>query len=957
MNVYKVSHPHAAWALQENMGVYIETGIGKAHTGSDAGMGRSAAAEAVARLNRFKPALTIVFVSSELDIEEVSRGVAEIIGDCPIIGTSTAGEIADEYLSRHVVVVVIASPHLRVRTGIGRHVSSDYKKAVRQALTDAGVSGYFKPDHPLHQMLHMTMSRGAGISPVFLIVFSPGATKKQASFSHDIHTELRKASVNRIPIFGGSSSDNYHFESNYQIMNGTVYNDALVIAFIETDILFGIGTAHGFSPTTKRALVTKASGHIVHELDGRPAVDVCADLLGIPIEHLGDGVIWFSQFPFGTSDIYGNWLLYVPECVMPDGSIQFGPLMRSDQVLTLMRANREDIVQAGLAAYNKAVRQGGLKKPSFAMMFSCALRKRLMGDDEKKEMDLLRKKARVPVCGFYTFGEQGLSDDGLPIFQNQSVSTLVFSDELNPVTALMHKGKRLYYEFTSRLNKKERQMKIMSKINQTIQEESNAMRLFPKLSDKLSTLFPWADWMFYLPAGLPQTFSIATVHRGNGFPGQIHMKDMPADFTSIPLDSQGRRFGVLMFKRKSEAVLPDEDDIVLAKTIARLTARGLQRIEVDRMLTNKLVQLEILNHLSNEISRSVTANTRLKNIARHIRRILKLSAVSLWLIDPARRILIKEASDTDRTYKEIYGENDEYLARWQIEHFLPVSITDLPKDNFRLKMNATPFDRGFISLPISYKGQISGILNLFWKNDHELFFQHELVQEYMEFLSSVTNQLAIFIENRYLQKHTTFLKEIHHRVKNNLQNVASILRMQIRRLDGISSEQALNDSISRIMSIAVVHETLCQGEIGMVDLRRLMDNVSRLSLAGQFEPRMTVDISGPSMMIPSKEATSLALILNELIQNAARHAYKGRSEGKLSVILEEAADNISVTIMDEGSGLPEGFNPEKDGNLGLTIVRTLVKDDLRGRFTLRGEGRTTACVTFPLIKNYYDLNI
>ncbi|MCX5812982.1 MAG: FIST C-terminal domain-containing protein [Proteobacteria bacterium] len=956
MNLYKISHQDITGLQPKNMGAYIETGVGKAHTGKDADMGRKAAVEALTRLNRFKPTLTIVFASSELNIEEVSRGVTEIVGDCPIIGTSTAGEIADGYLSRSVVVAVIASPHLRIRTGIGRHVSFDYKKAVRQALAEAGVSGYFSPDHPLHQMLNMTTSRGAGVSPVFLIVFSPGATKKQASFSHDIHTELRKASVNRIPIFGGSSSDNYHFESNYQIMNDVVYNDAIALAFIETDILFGLGTAHGFSPTTQRALVTRASGHIVHELDGRPAVDVCADLLGIPIEHLGDGVIWFSQFPFGTSDLYGNWLLNVPECVLPDGSIQFGPLMRNDQVLTLMRANREDIVRAGLAAYNKAIRQGGLKKPAFAMMFSCALRKRLMGSDESKEMDLLRKKARIPLCGFYTFGEQGLSDDGLPVFQNQSVSTLVFSDELNPVTALIHKGKRIYYEFTSRLNKKETQMKVMSKINRIIQEETDMMRLIARLSDRLNNLFPWADWKFYLPADIRHTFSIATTHDNNGFPTQIYTKNIPSGFIFIPLDSQSKRFGVLLLKGKTGIVSPDEEDMTLAKTIARLTAKGLQRIEVDKRLTNKLVQLEILNHLSNEISRSITTNTKLKNITRHIRRILKLSTVSLWLIDPAGKFLVKDASDADRTSKEIYDENDEGLARWQIEHRRPVSIADLPKDDFPVKMSALS-DRGFISLPISYKGQIMGILNLFWKKDHELFFQYDHIQENMEFLSGVTNQLAIFIENRYLQKHTTFLKEIHHRVKNNLQNVASILRMQIRRLDGSSAEQALNDSISRIMSIAVVHETLCQGEIGMVDLRKLMDNVSRLSLAGQFEPKMAVDISGPSMMIPSKEATSLALILNELIQNAARHAYKGQSEGKLSIILEEAANNVSVTIKDEGSGLPEGFNPDKDGNLGLTIVRTLVKDDLRGRFTLGGEGRTTACVTFPLMKNYYDLKL
>jgi two-component sensor histidine kinase len=248
-------------------------------------------------------------------------------------------------------------------------------------------------------------------------------------------------------------------------------------------------------------------------------------------------------------------------------------------------------------------------------------------------------------------------------------------------------------------------------------------------------------------------------------------------------------------------------------------------------------------------------------------------------------------------------------------------------------------------------------MNSFWGIENKTSFDFIHVEESMAFLAGIANQFGIFIENKFLQKNTTFLKEIHHRVKNNLQNVASILRLQIRRLSGISAEQALNDSISRIMSIAVVHETLYQGEIGMVDLRKLVGNVSSLSLAGQLEPNVRAEISGPSIMIPSQEATSVALVMNELIQNAVRHACWERKEGKLSIRIEQVAKNVSVTVQDEGPGLPQGFNPEEDCNLGLTIVRTLVKDDLRGEFSLRGGKGTTARIVFPLPKNYRELNL
>jgi two-component sensor histidine kinase len=938
------------------MGMYIEAGVGKAWAGKDVEMGRRAATEAIQQLTHFRPTLTLVFVSSELNIEEVNRGVREVVGDCTVLGTSSAGEIANEHFTHSVVVAVLASPRLRVKAGVGKDVTSDFKKAVHQALTNAGVSEYFNSEHPLHQMLHMSTSRRAGLSPVFLIVFSPGATKRQVSLSHDIHTELRKASGSRIPIFGGTSSDYFHFEANYQIMDDCVYSDAIVLAFVEAEILFGLGMAHGFSTTTKRALITKASGHVVHELDNRPAVDVCSELLGIPIEHLGDGVIWFSQFPFGTVDVYGNSLLHVPECVLPDGSIQFGPLMRNDQVLTLMRATPDDIAEAGLSSYHNAIRQGGLKKPSFAFMFSCALRRRLMGDDEWKEMDLLRSKARIPVAGFYTFGEQGMSPDGLPVYSNQSVCTLVLSDELNPISAFLHKGKRIYYEFASQLKKKEAQMKVMSRISQIIQEESDPTRLLSQLCDRLDNIFPWADWRFYLSASIAHTFYLVKMRADEGFPPQISDGKMPRGFTAIRLTSHGRRLGMLLAKEKPGAVFPYEEDMAIAKTIARLAARGLQRMEIDRRLTKKLVQLEVLNRLSHEVSKSISANTKLKNIIKHVRRILKFSMVSLWLVDPAYEFLIREVSDEDRESKLAgrYREYDEHLAKWQIANCRPTSTADLSRDDYFVK-TTPPFTMAFISLPLSTKGHIVGILNVFWRTDAEHSFQHDQTKETVEFLGGVVSHLAVFIENKYLQKHTTFLKEIHHRLKNNLQNVASILRLQIRRLEGMSAEQALNDSITRIMSIAVVHETLCRGDIGMVDLRTLIGSVSGLSLAGQMEPGMTVDISGSSVMIPSREATSLALVVNELIQNAARHAYKGEAEGNLSIAIEQCAKNISITIRDDGRGLPEGFSFEKDGNLGLTIVRTLVKDDLRGRFVLNGEDGTAARITFPLPKDYYEL--
>jgi two-component sensor histidine kinase len=905
------------------MATYFESGVGKATAGTSLEMGRFAAKEALSQLEHFKPSLAFVFACSELDIPEVNRGVVQIIGDCPNIGTSTAGEIANGLVTKGVVVALIASPHLRARVGMGRGVIKNYRKAVENALLYAGAADYFSSQHPFHQMLHISASGMPGMSPVLLIVFSPGATKTQPSLSHEIQTLLRKLSSNHIPIFGGSSGDYLHFESNYQIVNDDVSEDSIALAFIEAEILFGLGMAHGFSPTTKRAMVTRASGHIVHELDGRPAAEVCADLLKMAIEELGEGAIWFSRFPFGATDLSGNSILQVPERILDDGSIQFGPLMKKDQVITLMRGTRP----------------------------------RLMGDNGEKEIDLVYKQAGVPVCGYYTFGEKGISDDGLPVYANQSVSMLVFSDELNPVASLIHKGKTIYQDFTSQLSRKVSQIKSISRINQIIQDGTDVIRLLTALTNELSALFPWSHGAFYLPTDKSHTFTLASASDFEQFPDRIKANEERSGYMLIRLDSHGKRFGLLVLRQKDGTSAPEEEDVVLAETIGKLTASGLHRIELDGRLDVKLQQLELLNQIGTELSKAISISSQSQSIVRHMRRILRLSFASLWLVDRTNRLLVKETMDGDPRIEigRVEKENDERLARWQIEHQRPLFFNNETTDHWPIELVA-PFVFNFVSLPILYKGQIRGILNLYSTQHYRWSVQPDPVFENMEFLESLSNQIAVFLENRSLHKHATFYREMHHRVKNNLQNIASLLRMQLRRVDRVSAEQALSDSISRITSIALVHETLSQGEIGMVDVGRLIGSLSKLPESDSLErPVITLDVSGSPVLIPSREATSLAMVINELVQNSVQHGFRERGKGKLSIKVEKMDGEVSVITQDDGPGLPKDFNPDRDGNLGLTIVRTLVKDELKGYFKISCSKGTCAKVTFPYPQGYYQI--
>lgn len=205
-------------------------------------------------------------------------------------------------------------------------------------------------------------------------------------------------------------------------------------------------------------------------------------------------------------------------------------------------------------------------------------------------------------------------------------------------------------------------------------------------------------------------------------------------------------------------------------------------------------------------------------------------------------------------------------------------------------------------------------------------------------------------KDRELVVKSTLVKEVHHRVKNNLQTVAGLLRLQQRRSQSPEVKSILAESISRIASIALVHEYLSQDDVGVVDLKELADNLLSNTLQGLVDPekRIGAEVVCPKpLTLPSSQATSMALVINELLQNTIKHAFTGRQEGKVRLLLDDNEEGVVLTIQDNGIGLPEGFTPEKDGNLGWQIINTLVKDDLHGHLTIERVEGTSIRVVVP----------
>ncbi|MGB6453816.1 MAG: sensor histidine kinase [Streptosporangiaceae bacterium] len=208
-------------------------------------------------------------------------------------------------------------------------------------------------------------------------------------------------------------------------------------------------------------------------------------------------------------------------------------------------------------------------------------------------------------------------------------------------------------------------------------------------------------------------------------------------------------------------------------------------------------------------------------------------------------------------------------------------------------------------------------------------------------------------ERELLTKDAT-IREIHHRVKNNLQTVAALLRLQARRLQVPEARDALDEAVRRVGSIAMVHETLSRMPDEIVDFDDIAGRVAMM--AGELsapEVRVTPTLLGTFGQLPALIATPLALVLTELLQNALQHGLSEPShaaKGSLQVRAVRAPGSLSVTVADNGVGLPPDFDLDTTTSLGLQIVRTLVLTELGGTLDVSGRpgGGTQVAVVLPL---------
>jgi two-component system, sensor histidine kinase PdtaS len=434
---------------------------------------------------------------------------------------------------------------------------------------------------------------------------------------------------------------------------------------------------------------------------------------------------------------------------------------------------------------------------------------------------------------------------------------------------------------------------------------------------------------------------------------------------ALPLTVAGRVLGAVNVQTTGVHAWAD-DEVELLSIIADLAGGALEKARLYDSMRRQILELRTLA----EVSETLTSPLYLEQIFRLLvemaARVFDASLCTLMLTDGDALVLAAAHPAGDASggllgapaaaasagagqalrprHTVRLGEGLPGCAAASGE---PVASEDVGADA-RFRPSEMPDLRpaavhSALAVPLRVRDRTLGVVTVYLGRPHA-FRPAETAM-----LQTLANQTALAIENAGLVVKSAMVREMHHRVKNNLQMIAMLLRLQLRDGRDVSGREVLTETINRILSIAAVHEILAVEGLGTVSVRDMLDRVVHTVTQTMAPPGFSLDarVRGDDVHLPTQQATSLALVVNELLQNAMEHAFPGRPKGQVVIVLMLGPGALRVEVRDDGVGLPDGFALERSSDLGLEIVRTLVQDDLKGRIWFTNAGGARVVITMP----------
>lgn len=393
---------------------------------------------------------------------------------------------------------------------------------------------------------------------------------------------------------------------------------------------------------------------------------------------------------------------------------------------------------------------------------------------------------------------------------------------------------------------------------------------------------------------------------------------------AVPLVIEGEPIGALNVQTlKQRHFTPTEVELV--SLIGDLAASSLARAQLYDRQRRQIEELRTLAQVSEMVTSPLYIDDMLDIVSEMAAQIMDVSTCQVYLID-----------DTPNTVQRHTGNRLQETAppHFPVGRGIVGRVAAGGEAIFIPDINEQPdledrelaLGAGLVSLlsvPLSVRDRVIGVLNCFSGSEREFTEEERTV------LLTLANQTALAIENAQLITNTAVVREMHHRIKNNLQTVAMLMQMQVYETDSPDTRHALETNIHRVQSIASVHEVLSERGFRLVNAKEVLEQISNMTAGSMVKPGQDVQISvhGQALQLPSRAATALALVCNELVQNALEHAFSDLPAGQVNISLGHSPDEYIVLVRDDGRGLDEAF----ERGLGLEIAETLVRDDLDGR--------------------------
>jgi two-component system, sensor histidine kinase PdtaS len=424
------------------------------------------------------------------------------------------------------------------------------------------------------------------------------------------------------------------------------------------------------------------------------------------------------------------------------------------------------------------------------------------------------------------------------------------------------------------------------------------------------------------------------------------------------------------------------DEISFVEIVAGIIAINIENgrlyEQTDEQLRRKVHELATIHRVSSVIASTLNLDEVLQMITTQAVHLSGAERSCIFELDPDRRRLhvLAHYGLNANLVSNLYVNVGQCCAGRTVQTGRPSMAVDCFHTDEHCFMRSDPFIsseiHSVLCVPLKVKEKILGCLCVY--SSH----RHLLSPEQMQLVNLFANESAIAIENARLYEETrrglelksVLLRELHHRVKNNLANVAGILSLQRRRSKSPEVRHILAESVNRVQGLAATHDLLAHEDVSEARVDEIARKIVGVASANLVPPEkhITFKVEPCAIVIPSRAVTILALIINEMVSNAIKHGMAGQATGRVIVSGREEDGWVYVQTVDTGRGpafdLPFGENSEANvEGLGLSLIKNLA-GDLEGQFSLRREHDafqemdngaasveyTVAEVRFPLVR-------